>query len=92
MSEATSDGFYFRALALLVTAKIVDVEGNDVRRALEIYETLIKKYPRNSYFLFFAAKCKQPSGIYKESLIDYRKTLESIVYSPLPLELAYSFF
>jgi tetratricopeptide (TPR) repeat protein len=87
LSGATADGFYFHAVALLITAKIVDVEGDDVHRALEIYTVLSEQYPQNSLFLFFAAKCKQRLGMYEESLIGYRAALESIRYSPSPVEL-----
>ncbi len=87
LDRAINDGFYFRAIARYLKARIIEAEDEEDRRPLELYRSLYEQYPHNTLFVFSYAKCLHRLGMFEESVPFYRSALQTITYRPLPLEL-----
>lgn len=87
LDKAAETGVYFRDLALLLKAQILEREFDDLESAFSIYDELYDTYPGNSLMAFYLAKNLQRQEQYEESLRTYRVALETIHYNPEPIEL-----
>jgi len=87
LQKASSDGYYFNDIALIMIADIFRTKTEELNNSLTIYRELINSYPQNSLLSYYLAKNLQHSGKNIESIDVFSKTLDTINYHPIPNEL-----